>query len=58
MIPIDTNMNKGNSVQVGVRLESQTIAKIDRMVADGKALNRSDAVRLIVRKGTEEEESE
>lgn len=48
-------MNKSNSVQVGVRLESQTIKKLDRMVEEGKALNRSDAVRIIVRKGTEEE---
>ena len=48
-------MNPKTSVQVGVRLESQTVAKIDRMVEEGKALNRSDAVRIIVRKGTEEE---
>lgn len=48
-------MNKTKSVQVGVRLETQTIKKIDRMVEEGKALNRSDAVRIIVRKGTEEE---
>ena len=43
-------MNKMKSVQVGVRLESQTIEKLDRMVDDGKALNRADAVRIIVRK--------
>ena len=48
-------MNKSNSVQVGVRLESQTIKKIDGMIADGKALNRTDAVRIIIRKGLEEE---
>lgn len=48
-------MNPKTSVQVGVRLESQTVKKIDRMVADGKAMNRADAVRIIVRKGTEEE---
>ena len=48
-------MNSKNSIQVGVRLESQTVAKIDKMVEEGKALNRSDAVRIIVRKGTEEE---
>ena len=48
-------MNSKNSIQVGVRLESQTVAKIDKMVEEGKAMNRADAVRIIVRKGTEEE---
>lgn len=46
-------MDAKNSVQIGVRLPSRTIEKIDRIVADGKALNRADYVRNVVRKELE-----
>lgn len=48
-------MNTDNNVQVGVRLPPNTIKKIDRMVSNGDALNRADAVRNIVRKAVDQE---
>lgn len=52
---VDTNMNTDNNVQIGVRLPPNTVKKIDKMVSDGDALNRADAVRNIVRKAVEQE---
>ena len=48
-------MNTDNNVQIGVRLPPNTVKKIDKMVSDGDALNRADAVRNIVRKAVEQE---
>ena len=56
LIPIDTNMNTDKNVQVGVRLPPNTIKKIDKIVSNGDAMNRADAVRNIVRKAVEQEE--
>lgn len=50
-------MNTDNNVLVGVRLPPNTVKKIDRMVENGDATNRSDAIRNILRKAVEQETS-
>ena len=50
-------MNTDNNVLVGVRLPPNTVKKIDRMVSNGDATNRSDAIRNILRKAVEQETS-
>ena len=42
-------MNQTNGVQVSTKIPIRTVEKLDKMVADGRALNRSDAVRIIIR---------
>lgn len=49
-------MNTDNNVQVGVRLPPNTLRKIDRMVENGDATNRSDAIRTIIRKAIDQQE--
>jgi len=48
-------MNTDNNVQVGVRLPPNTLKKIDKMVENGDASNRSDAIRYILKKAVEGE---
>lgn len=44
-------MNIDNSVLISVRVAPDTIETIDRMVSMKKAINRSDALRIILREG-------
>lgn len=44
-------MNIDNSVLVSVRVAPDTLVSIDKMVSSKKAINRSDAVRILLREG-------
>lgn len=44
-------MNIDNSVLMCVRVSPDTLVSIDRMVSNKKAMNRSDAVRILIREG-------
>lgn len=44
-------MDKDTSILLCVRVAPDTIETIDRMVSMKKAINRSDAVRIILREG-------
>lgn len=49
-------MNQIQGVQVSVRLPPRTVERIDKMVTDGYATNRADALRIIIRKSVDTQE--
>lgn len=44
-------MDKDTSILLCVRVAPDTVVSIDKMVSMKKAINRSDAVRILIREG-------
>jgi len=47
---METQQSKAGSVPVAVRLSTADVAMLDALVREGKYLNRSDAVRGLIRR--------
>lgn len=44
-------MDNDTSILLCVRIAPDTLVSIDQMVSNKKAINRSDAVRILIREG-------
>lgn len=50
-------MNTKTSILVSVRLSPRTAETLDKMVSDGNAINRSDAMRIVLDRSIGETET-
>ncbi|MHC1602073.1 MAG: ribbon-helix-helix domain-containing protein [Methermicoccaceae archaeon] len=47
---METQQSEGESIPISVRLSTADVAMLDRLVSEGRYMNRSDAVRGLLRR--------